>query len=439
MMIGLSTYAFFWQWHETADRPLSLSEMIDKTAELGGGAVPDLRLPADRVGYADAELAASCVRTPERLGVALELGTRGVTGAVLDRYLELAQALDVTLVRSMINTADHRPSADEAVELLGRPSRRTRAAGVTVALETYEQVPVDTLGPHRASRRLAGSRHLPRPRQLRGRAGDCRRGTIERTAPYVRNLHVKDFAFSRKDGWVGFTFAGCPLGEGLLDYDFMIDAVRPDERGINQIIEHWLPWQGDSATTHLDRDQWNVNNLSLPKEQSIVTVTTPDPTTQQLNIAVIGAGGKMGMRVSNNLQRSDHNVYYSENSPAGQQRTTDAGRDGHRHRHRRRRGRRGDPGRAGCRPRPGVGGLGAPAPDRHRRAHPRPRRRVREPAVPARRRRVRRRSPLPSVGVPAAQDRGRARPTPSAASRRRRTSSPPWSRATRRRSRSPKR
>jgi ketopantoate reductase len=49
-------------------------------------------------------------------------------------------------------------------------------------------------------------------------------------------------------------------------------------------------------------------------------------TEQQLTIAVIGAGGKMGMRVSNNLQRSNHNVLYAENSPAGQQRTTDAGR-----------------------------------------------------------------------------------------------------------------
>ena len=49
-------------------------------------------------------------------------------------------------------------------------------------------------------------------------------------------------------------------------------------------------------------------------------------TNQQLTIAVIGAGGKMGMRVSNNLQRSSHHVLYAENSPAGQQRTTDAGR-----------------------------------------------------------------------------------------------------------------
>jgi len=44
-------------------------------------------------------------------------------------------------------------------------------------------------------------------------------------------------------------------------------------------------------------------------------------------IAVIGAGGKMGMRVSNNLVKTAHTVFYVENSPAGRQRTTDAGRE----------------------------------------------------------------------------------------------------------------
>ncbi|MGO1627801.1 MULTISPECIES: phosphogluconate dehydrogenase C-terminal domain-containing protein [unclassified Microbacterium] len=44
-------------------------------------------------------------------------------------------------------------------------------------------------------------------------------------------------------------------------------------------------------------------------------------------IAVIGAGGKMGMRVSNNLARTDHDVRYVENSPAGRERTVDAGRE----------------------------------------------------------------------------------------------------------------
>ena len=55
-------------------------------------------------------------------------------------------------------------------------------------------------------------------------------------------------------------------------------------------------------------------------------MSTSASAANQLTIAVVGAGGKMGMRVSNNLQRSSHAVYYSENSPAGQQRTTDAGR-----------------------------------------------------------------------------------------------------------------
>ena len=50
-------------------------------------------------------------------------------------------------------------------------------------------------------------------------------------------------------------------------------------------------------------------------------------TTDTYTIAVLGAGGKMGMRVSNNLVKTGHTVYYVENSPAGQERTREAGRE----------------------------------------------------------------------------------------------------------------
>lgn len=50
-------------------------------------------------------------------------------------------------------------------------------------------------------------------------------------------------------------------------------------------------------------------------------------STESLTVAVIGAGGKMGMRVSANLQKSSHTVSYSENSPAGQERVRAEGRD----------------------------------------------------------------------------------------------------------------
>jgi hypothetical protein len=48
--------------------------------------------------------------------------------------------------------------------------------------------------------------------------------------------------------------------------------------------------------------------------------------TEKLTVAVIGAGGKMGMRVSANLDRSDHKVLFSETSPAGQERVRAEGR-----------------------------------------------------------------------------------------------------------------
>lgn len=259
MTIGLSTYSFFWQWQATAERPLTATDMITKTAELG----------ADLLQICDYPLIEAC--SPDQLadlarhaadhGVALELGTRGVSRAHLARYLELARALDVTLVRSMLNTAEHRPTPEEAAALLREVTPAYEAAGVTIALETYEQVPVATLVDvvDQVGSPALGICLDP---------GNCVAAlelpadTIARTAPYVRNLHVKDFSFSRKNGWVGFTFAGCPLGEGLLDYDGMIAVVRPEERGINQIIEHWLPWQGDSATTATVEDQWTRHNLS---------------------------------------------------------------------------------------------------------------------------------------------------------------------------------
>jgi len=49
--------------------------------------------------------------------------------------------------------------------------------------------------------------------------------------------------------------------------------------------------------------------------------------SQELVVTVVGAGGKMGMRVSANLQRSAHSVLYCETHPAGQDRVRAEGRD----------------------------------------------------------------------------------------------------------------
>jgi D-apionate oxidoisomerase len=50
-------------------------------------------------------------------------------------------------------------------------------------------------------------------------------------------------------------------------------------------------------------------------------------SSASLTVTVVGAGGKMGMRVSNNLERSPHRVFYVENHPVAVERVRAAGRE----------------------------------------------------------------------------------------------------------------
>jgi len=257
-MIGLSTYAYFWQHSSLAEHPLTLADMLQLTHD-EGVELFQICDYAPLLGCTAAELRDLRVLADD-LGITLELGTRGVLSDHLASFLGLAETLGATMVRSMINTADHQPSLAEAESLLRTALPAFEAAGVTVALETYEQV---------QSRDLVSLVEAVASPSL----GICLdpansvaalenpRDVIDRCAPYVANIHVKDFAFTRRGGWVGFTLEGVPLGTGLLDYDYLLEKVAPNERGINQIIEHWLPLGETIEDTIALENTWNTSNL----------------------------------------------------------------------------------------------------------------------------------------------------------------------------------
>jgi sugar phosphate isomerase/epimerase len=257
-MIGLSTYAFFWQHSSLAKHPLTLADMLQLTRDQDVD-VFQICDYAPLLGYSAAEVR-DLRALADELGIRLELGTRGVLPDHLASFLDLAATLGSSLVRSMINTAEHRPSLAEAESLLRTALPAYEAAGVTIALETYEQV---------QSRDLVALVESVASSSL----GICLDpansvaalenpiDVIDRCAPYVANIHVKDFAFTRRGGWVGFTLEGVPLGTGLLDYDHLLEAVRPDERGINEIIEHWLPLGDTIDGTIAAENDWNTSNL----------------------------------------------------------------------------------------------------------------------------------------------------------------------------------
>lgn len=249
-LIGLSTYAYLWQWSQKASEPLSLEGMLRDAAAQGADVFQICDYPALET-LTPHEL--SDIRSlAEELNLVLEIGTRGVRPEHLRTYLKIADQLGVGFVRSMIQP--HDTPIPQVPSLLREALPEYRDAGVDLGLETYEQLPTATLTDivdelsHPQLGIVLDPGNSVAALELPGEV-------VDSTAPYVKNLHVKDFAFSRQEGWVGFVYTGARLGEGLLDYDAMIAAVAPHSRGINQIIEHWLPWQGGiEETIRVERD-----------------------------------------------------------------------------------------------------------------------------------------------------------------------------------------
>jgi sugar phosphate isomerase/epimerase len=257
-MIGLGSYAFFWQHSEKNPTPMTLVEAFRATKELGVELfqICDYE-PLLEMNQTQLEAAAAEARA---LGLAIELGTKGIEPAHLEVFLNLAKIFDAKLIRSMVYSPTSRPTPAEALDSLKAAMPRFEAAGVTLALETYEQLAtyelvnlVDQVGSPNLGICLDPANVVARFENPK----EC----VEATVPLVKNVHVKDFAFSRQDGWVGFTYSGAAMGTGSHDYQHLLSAVKPRERGINEIVEHWLPWQGNIAKTVELEKAWTLKTI----------------------------------------------------------------------------------------------------------------------------------------------------------------------------------
>lgn len=259
MTIGLSSYAFLWHRAE-----LGIPGMLRATRDLGCDLLQLCDLPQleDATDPELLEIRASA----DALGVRLETGTKGVRPEHLERHLRIATALGAPLVRSMLSGPQDRPSLEEAIGSLREILPAYAAAGITLGLETYEQYSTDDLV--QVVRTLDDPRlgivldpgnsvaRLEHPRDV-----------VAATAPHVVGLHVKDFAFTRGPSMVGFTLAGAPLGEGLLDYDGICDALDADGRSVHHVVEHWLTPQETPEATRALETTWVADSVRYLRDR----------------------------------------------------------------------------------------------------------------------------------------------------------------------------
>lgn len=265
MVFGLGTYAFHWQASDAVEVPLSLEAMVETTHGLECGVFQICDYPA--ISSMPKSRMSALARRAAELGVKLELGIRGVGPDQLREALRIAQILDATTVRTLLFDRGEVKTMEQAEQDLLLSIHEFEGAGIVLALETYERsssselvsiverIQSDFLGICLDPANTVAA--LEQPSDV-----------IARCSPHVRNIHLKDFQFTRNDGWVGFQLTGACLGEGLLDVENVLACSQTSHGPASVIVEHWLPWQENSRVTVEMERRWTQVAIDYLKGRS---------------------------------------------------------------------------------------------------------------------------------------------------------------------------
>jgi len=254
--LGVGSYTYPWAVGIAGyvpDAPLNPEALLTRAERLGVRVLQICdNMPLDELN--EAELGELRDQADDR-GIELEVGTRGLAPEWLRQYLWLAGELGSTILRTVLDRGDDRPTPEEAVERIAPLLPEFAEAQVRLAIENHDRFMSDTW------EWIVESLDSPW-------AGICLDtansfgalegpGTvIPRLAPHAVALHVKDFRVVRVPSHLGFRIEGAPAGGGMLDVAWLLATWREAGGTGNAILELWPPYQGSLHETLELEERW---------------------------------------------------------------------------------------------------------------------------------------------------------------------------------------
>ncbi len=270
MQLGLGSYAFRWSIGTPAFRPetpATLADVVDETAEFGCSLL-QIADSAELEAMSTSEMLEFRARAEDR-GVRLQTGTTGLTNERMVRYLAITGTLGGDLVRLVLDSDDAHPGQVDAEAILSSVAPRFEDEGVAIAIENHFLTPSPDLVEiieNVASPAVGVCLDTANSVMIR----EWPTTTIELLAPYALCMHLKDYAVVPDEHGVGGHVVGRPLGEGSLDIQAALAAVRPaDERlhgKLAVVLEQWLPLHKDPKTTVEEERRWRKINVARAQE-----------------------------------------------------------------------------------------------------------------------------------------------------------------------------
>lgn len=260
MRLGISSYTYTWAVGVAGyppTQPLSACGLLQWAARLGVEVVQIAdNLPLDQLS--ERELV-ELEHAAQDMQIHLEVGTRGIAPAHLLRYLDIAQRLASPILRVVVDTPDHQPSAAEIVATLRPLATVFASAGVTLAIENHDRFQAEALRSIVAALGNWVGVCLDTVNSFGALQGP--ESVVAILGPQTVNLHIKDFTIQRAGHKMGFSIEGCPAGGGRLDIPWLLRSLKTMGRDPNAILELWTPPEPELAATISKEQRWAEESI----------------------------------------------------------------------------------------------------------------------------------------------------------------------------------
>lgn len=264
--LGISTWSLPWsvgvRGYPEPKRRLGALGLIEKAVEHGVHVVQIAdNLPLD--GLSDSELDRVAQAAADQ-GLEIEVGTRGVEPEPLARYIVIARRLGARSLRTVLGGsmcgAQELAAAEGNVSEILRDLERHQ---VRLAIENNEAFSaaefaglVRQLGSPFVGVCLDTANSLGRPELLDS--------VVEQLADHTVMVHAKDYDIQRFDTRMGFSISGQAAGDGRVNFDAVLTALRDRGRDdISVIIEHWPPFAGTIEAAIDLEEEWLARSVNF--------------------------------------------------------------------------------------------------------------------------------------------------------------------------------
>jgi 3-oxoisoapionate decarboxylase len=262
---GISSYTYTWAVGvpgSIPETPLSAYGLVDKARASGLRVVQIAdNLPLECMTD---ELLTGLFNYSREQGIAIEMGSRGLTTEHTFKCLETAEKLHSYILRMVIDMPGYEPDQGSVVNIIKELVPEFRSRQITLAIENhdrfkareFEQI-IRSVNSEWVGICLDSVNSMG--------AGEGFETVADILIPYTVNLHIKDFTVFRVSHKMGFVIEGRPAGQGMLNIKKLVEILSVFNRCKTAILELWTPPEPSIKATILKEERWADESIEYLK------------------------------------------------------------------------------------------------------------------------------------------------------------------------------